>query len=205
MPYSDNDNDQFWLTIEDAEMRGGYEPTETDISTEELENQLNSLLATGNQFGGMANVTEKVMKRKSSKKSSKKGSLTGGKRRSSKKGSKKSSKKGSKGSENEIVGGKRRSSKKSSKKGSLTGGKKKGSKKGSKKMGRELPPALLLFQELVKYVASKIGKAGRPAMTIAGQVKRDLLEKKPGLEGKEMIEEAKKHLDANLEKYKKMM
>jgi hypothetical protein len=190
MSCSYNDNDSFWLTIEDSEMKGGYDPTESDMNTEELENQLNSLLATGNQFGGMINITEKVMKRKSSKKTSKKGSLNGGKRKTSKKSSKKTSKKGS------LNGGKRKTFKKSSKKAS---------KKGSKKMGRTLPPALLLFQELVKYVASKIGKGGRPAMTIAGQVKRDLLEKKPGLEGKDMIEEAKKHFDSNIETYKKMM
>ena len=154
----------------------------------------------GSQFGGA---------KKSSKKGSKKMSW-GGKRKSSKKASKKSSKKGSrKGSK--MEGGKRKASKKSSKKANVMEEVKKSSKKSSKKgsrkgskQSRALPPALLLFQKLVKYVADKIGKAGRPAMTIAGQVKRDVSAKNPGLEVKELIDKAMKHFDENLEKYKKM-
>lgn len=198
-----SDSEAFWLTIEDIQQRGGAEYVDSETKTEELEQKLNSILHNGSQIG--------AGKKKSSKKGSK--VSTGGKRKkSSKKGSKggswkmkKSSKKGSK----DIEGGKKKANlkektvKKSSKKGSKvsTGGKK---KKGSKQ-SRSLPEALLLFQELVKHVAAGIGKAGRPAMTIAGQVKKDLLAKDSSLAGKEMINAAKKHFDDNKDKYMKMM
>jgi hypothetical protein len=198
-----SESEAYWLTIEDIQQTGGA--VESETNTEELESKLNSILRTGPQIGAG---------RKSSKKSSKKGSKvsTGGKRRKS---SKKSSKKGSK----DLEGGKKanikektmkKGSKKSSKKGSKvsTGGKRKSSKKGSKKgskQSRALPEALLLFQELVKHVAAGIGKGGRPAMTIAGQVKKDVTAKDSSLTGKDMINAAKKHFDEHKDKYMKML
>lgn len=210
MSYSESE--AYWLTIEDIEQTGGA--IESETNTEELEHKLNSILRTGSQIGAG---------RKSSKKSSKKGSKvsTGGKRRkSSKKSSKKGSKggawgmkKGSKKGSKDMEGGKKKANlkektmKKGSKKGSKvsTGGKRrKGSKKGSKQ-SRALPEALLLFQELVKHVAAGIGKGGRPAMTIAGQVKKDVTAKDSSLTGKDLINAAKKHFDDNKDKYMKMM
>jgi hypothetical protein len=216
-----SESEAYWLTIEDIQQTGGA--VESETNTEELEYKLNSILRTGHQIGAGRKSSKKGSKdltggkrRKSSKKGSK--DLTGGKRR---KGSKKGSKdltggkrrKGSKKGSKDLEGGMKRANvkettmKKGSKKGSKvsTGGKKKkGSKKGSKQ-SRALPEALLLFQELVKHVAAGIGKGGRPAMTIAGQVKKDVVAKDSSLTGKEMINAAKKHFDEHKDKYMKMV
>jgi hypothetical protein len=201
-----SESEAYWLTIEDIQQTGGA-AEESETNTEELEYKLNSILKTGPLIGAG---------RKSSKKGSK--DLTGGKR---KKGSKKGSKdltgekrkKGSKKGSKDLEGGKRKANvkettmKKGSKKGSKvsTGGKKKKSSKKGSKQSRALPEALLLFQELVKHVAASIGKGGRPAMIIAGQVKKDVLAKDSSLTGKDMINAAKKHFDEHKDKYMKMV
>jgi hypothetical protein len=183
-----SDSESFWLTIEDIEQHGGADSvlSESITKTDELEERLNTILRNGAQIGAGRKSSKKIENNsRSKKKGSKKGSKTleGG---STKKANVK---------EMTMKRGSKKSSKKSSKKGS---------KKGSKQ-ARALPEALLLFQELVKHVANGIGKAGRPAMTIAGQVKKDLLVEKPNLSGKEMINAAKKYFDDNKSKYMKML
>ena len=42
------------------------------------------------------------------------------------------------------------------------------------KAKRELPPALIEFQKIIKHVASKTGKGGRPAMQIASKLQKEV-------------------------------
>ncbi len=64
----------------------------------------------------------------------------------------------------------------------------------------------MAFLELKKYVAEKLGiPNGVPAGKVAGAVKKEVQEANPELSTVEVCKKAKKHLDENLEKFKKML
>jgi hypothetical protein len=66
-------------------------------------------------------------------------------------------------------------------------------------------PGMRAFLEISAMVAKKLNIAnGVPAKKIAGQLQRDVKEKNEGISGDKLVEAAKKHLEDNLEKYKKM-
>ena len=164
----------------DKKQRGGDLADTSDAS---IKQEFNALMAELKSTGTdlPAALLEGGRRRKSSKKD-KKGSkklmdLEGGRRR-------KSSKKDKKGSKKlmDLEGGKRRKSSKKDKKGSkklmefdLEGGKRrKSSKKHSRKQSRELPPALVAFQKLVKAIVEGLNVTGvrKFAFKLAAEYKK---------------------------------
>jgi hypothetical protein len=66
-------------------------------------------------------------------------------------------------------------------------------------------PALVAFREISAMVAKKLGISNGPnAKKIAGQLQRDVKEKNNGISIDKLVDAAKKHIDDNLEKYKRM-
>jgi hypothetical protein len=93
------------------------------------------------------------------------------------------------------------------------GAKKRGSKKakaskkskaskGSKKAKRELPPALVEFQKIIKFVSGKLGKGGRTAMKIASMLKKEVEKTSPNASPAEISKKACELYAANPNKYK---
>lgn len=66
-------------------------------------------------------------------------------------------------------------------------------------------PALVAFRALAKMVVNELGIKGGPvAMSVAGQLKRDLEAKNPKISYDDLVSEGKKHLLANKSKYMKL-
>ena len=84
---------------------------------------------------------------------------------------------------------------------------KKSKKEKVKKSGpkRSLPPALVEFGKLRKFIADKIGKNGKPAMIIASKLKKAAEAKLPGADMAKWVAEAKKMYEENPSKWKSMM
>jgi len=67
-------------------------------------------------------------------------------------------------------------------------------------------PALVAFRDISKKLSEKLGISNGPnAKKIAGQLQRDVKEKMPNITHDKLVSAAMKHLDENLNDYKKMI
>jgi hypothetical protein len=67
-------------------------------------------------------------------------------------------------------------------------------------------PALVAFREISKLVSDKLKISNGPGCKkIAGQLQRDVKEEMPNITHDKLVNAARKHLEANIDKYKKMV